>query len=101
MSIFYDQREEMNKELNKLRNKHHQHIDNNHTSSNHKGNNRYSDISKNNNNINFDHTIEMKYQTYDDKILPTTRKTAESLRMELNMDATIRTLKDKVAEAER
>jgi hypothetical protein len=37
---------------------------------------------------------------FDDLPLPTSRKTAEALRMELNMDATIRALKEQLAEAE-
>lgn len=76
-AVYFDQREELNKELNRLKNAtrasgtSHPHI-----------------------------TAPAVPTNFDDVPVPTSRKTAETLRMELQMDATIRALKEQLADAE-
>jgi hypothetical protein len=78
-AVFYDQRDVLNKELNRLKNVT-------------RAGGAATDTP---------HRVEsVSPQDFDEIPIPTSKKTAETLRMELQMDATIRSLKEQLREAE-
>lgn len=76
-AVFFDQREELNKEVNRLKN-----------------------VTRASGTSHPTTTVPVQNMNFDDVPVPTSRKTAETLRMELQMDATIRALKEQLADAE-
>ena len=130
IALFYDEREEMNKELNRLRNTYHSNnnvttydvqeeegrrrrsssrgrIDRSDRNDRHDDgdddidNHHHNNIDDHNNHKYDNSNNKHENSNYHDKIIITkSKKSAETLRMELNMDSMIRTLKEKLLQSE-
>ena len=116
IALFYDEREEMNKELNRLRNIYHSNC-NATTFDVKEGFRRRKKRSERNDRYDVDGDDEDKYHDdiddsnnlkYDNSnnnhdrttMITNSKKSAETLRMELDMDSMIRTLKEKLLQSE-
>ena len=116
IALFYDEREEMNKELNRLRNIYHSNS-NATTFDVKEGFRRRKKRSERNDRYDVDGDDEDKYHDdiddsnnlkYDNSnnnhdrttMITNSKKSAETLRMELDMDSMIRTLKEKLLQSE-